>query len=144
MTITLWQNRPKLGLVTIPKCPFSTQEWSPCDNYRPVTIFWPCPEVVTISDKHCNVSTRQMLLVNWYGGQCIFQLALFIKSSSEVQGSEPASGNASLSMQKGDVEAVKQTRSERSCNRPSNLALSKGGVGGSGSSIKSSHENIGI
>ena len=22
-------------------------------NYRPVTIFWPCPEVVIISDKHC-------------------------------------------------------------------------------------------
>ena len=33
---------------------FSTQELTPCDNYRPVTIFWPCPEVVTISDKHCN------------------------------------------------------------------------------------------
>ena len=39
VTITLWQNRPKSGPVTIPKCPFSTQELSPCDNYRPVTIF---------------------------------------------------------------------------------------------------------
>ena len=39
MTITLWQNRPKSGPVTIPKCPFSTQELSPCDNYLPVTIF---------------------------------------------------------------------------------------------------------
>ena len=35
------------------KCPFSTLELSPCDNYRPVTIFWLCPEVVTISDKYC-------------------------------------------------------------------------------------------
>ena len=26
---------------------------SPCDNYRPVTIFWQCPEVVPISDKNC-------------------------------------------------------------------------------------------
>ena len=33
---------------------FSTQELSPFDNYRPVTIFWPCPEVIIISDKHCN------------------------------------------------------------------------------------------
>ena len=24
-----------------------------CDNYRPETIFWPCPEVVIISDKYC-------------------------------------------------------------------------------------------
>ena len=27
---------------------------SPCDNYRPVTIFEPCPEVVIISDIYCN------------------------------------------------------------------------------------------
>ena len=86
--------------MAVPIFHFNTLELSPFDNYRPVTIFWPCPEVVTISDKHCNVSTRQMLLVNWYGGQCIFQLVLFFKSSSEVQGSEPTSGNASQSMQK--------------------------------------------
>ena len=41
---------PKIWYVTIPKCPFSTQELSPCDNY------WPCPEVVTISYKHCSVT----------------------------------------------------------------------------------------
>ena len=27
---------------------------SPCDNYRPVTIFCPCPEVVIISDILCS------------------------------------------------------------------------------------------
>ena len=27
---------------------------SPCENYQPVTIFWPCPEVVIKSDKHCS------------------------------------------------------------------------------------------
>ena len=25
----------------------------PCDSNRPVTIFWPCPEVVIISDYRC-------------------------------------------------------------------------------------------
>ena len=104
MTITLWQNRPKLGTVTVfqmSQIPFyyyrewmewmshrkrketkqqsdkvwpgnklgcclvsfhflcdihfvHSVEWSPCDNYRPVTIFWPCPEVVTISDNYCS------------------------------------------------------------------------------------------
>ena len=39
--------------MTSPKCPFSTQELTPCDNYLPVTIFWPCPEVVIISDNYC-------------------------------------------------------------------------------------------
>ena len=47
------QNRVLWLFFKCPKCPFSTQELSPCDNYRPVTIFWPCPEVVTISDKDC-------------------------------------------------------------------------------------------
>ena len=28
---------------------------SPCDNYWPVTIFWPCPEVVTIFNNYCTV-----------------------------------------------------------------------------------------
>ena len=40
--------------MTVPKFHFITLELLPCDNYRPVTIFWPSPEVVTISDKHCN------------------------------------------------------------------------------------------
>ena len=43
------------------KCPkfhFITLELSPCDNYQPVTIFWPCPEVVTISDNYCTTSAR--------------------------------------------------------------------------------------
>ena len=44
--------------MTIPKCPFRNQELSPCDNYGPVTIFWPCPEVVIISDKYCNIITH--------------------------------------------------------------------------------------
>ena len=35
------------------KCQISTLELSPGDNYRPVTMFWPFPEVVTISDEHC-------------------------------------------------------------------------------------------
>ena len=39
--------------MTSPKCQISTLELLPCDNYWPVTIFWPCPEAVTISDKHC-------------------------------------------------------------------------------------------
>ena len=36
--------------------PIHPVELSPCDNYRPVTIFWPCPEVVTIciSDNYCS------------------------------------------------------------------------------------------
>ena len=38
--------------MTSPKCQISTLELSPCDNYRPATIFLPCPEVVIISDKH--------------------------------------------------------------------------------------------
>ena len=53
MTITLWQNCPKSSLMTVPKLHFITLELSPCDNYRSVTIFWPCPEVVIISDNHC-------------------------------------------------------------------------------------------
>ena len=48
--------------MTIPKCPFSTQELSPCDNYRPATIFWPCPKVVIISDKHCTVKFVEIRL----------------------------------------------------------------------------------
>ena len=28
---------------------------SPCDDYLPVTIFCPCPEVVIISDILCNM-----------------------------------------------------------------------------------------
>ena len=39
--------------MTVPKFHFITLESSPCDNYQPVTTFWPCPEVVIISDKHC-------------------------------------------------------------------------------------------
>ena len=53
MTITLWQNRPKSGTVTVSKFHFITLELSPYDKYRPVTIFWPCPEVVTISYNYC-------------------------------------------------------------------------------------------
>ena len=45
--------------MTSPKCQISTLELSTCDNYLPVTIFWPCPEVVIISDKHC---TDKLLL----------------------------------------------------------------------------------
>ena len=51
--------------MTIPKCPFSTQELPPCENYRPVTIFCPCPEVVTISDKHCSSETRHISRAEW-------------------------------------------------------------------------------
>ena len=40
--------------VKFPKCPFSTLELLPFDNYRPVTIFWTCPKVVTISDNFCS------------------------------------------------------------------------------------------
>ena len=47
------QNCPKLGPMTVPKFHFIILELSPCDNYRSVTIFWLCPEVVAISDKHC-------------------------------------------------------------------------------------------
>ena len=36
-----------------PNCHFSTLELSPCDNYCLVTIFCPCPEVITISDNQC-------------------------------------------------------------------------------------------
>ena len=39
--------------MTVPKFHFIALELLLCDNYRPVTIFWPCPEVVTISDNHC-------------------------------------------------------------------------------------------
>ena len=63
MTITLWQNHPKSGAMTVPKFHFINQELSPCDNYRPVTTFWPCPEVVTISDKHCTNRSEDM---TWY------------------------------------------------------------------------------
>ena len=49
--------------MTIPKCPFSAQELSPCDNYRPVTIFWPCPEVVTISDKYCTCFFKYLYIL---------------------------------------------------------------------------------
>ena len=41
--------------MTIPKCPVSTLELLPCDNYWPVTIFWPCPEAVIISDNYCTL-----------------------------------------------------------------------------------------
>ena len=41
--------------MTVPKCPFSTLELLPCDNYWPVTIFWPCSEVVIISNNYCTV-----------------------------------------------------------------------------------------
>ena len=47
------QNRVLWLFFKCPKYPFSTQELSPCDSYRPVTIFWPCPEVVIISDNYC-------------------------------------------------------------------------------------------
>ena len=47
------QNRVLWLFFKCPKCPFSSQELSSCDNYRPMTIFWPCPEVVTISDNYC-------------------------------------------------------------------------------------------
>ena len=30
-------------------------------NYRPVTIFWPCPEVVIISDKYCTIEQGKTL-----------------------------------------------------------------------------------
>ena len=33
---------------------------SPCDNYRPVTIFCPCPEVVIISDILCKFTPLSM------------------------------------------------------------------------------------
>ena len=68
VTINLWQNRPKQGPVTCPKCQISTQELSPCDNYRPVTIFWPCPEVDIISDKHRTAEGENSTIVTalWY------------------------------------------------------------------------------
>ena len=54
MLIRYCDYHPKSGPVTVPKFHFITLELSPCDNYRPVTTLWPCPEVVTISDKHCS------------------------------------------------------------------------------------------
>ena len=50
--------------MTRPKCYFSTLELSPCDNYKPVTTFWPCPEVFAISDKHFMYTAR----VSYPGG----------------------------------------------------------------------------
>ena len=49
------QNRVLWLFFKCPKCQINTLEFSPSDNYRPATIFWPCPEVVIISDKYCNV-----------------------------------------------------------------------------------------
>jgi len=31
-----------------------TLDLSPCDNYRLMTCFWSCPELVTISDNQCS------------------------------------------------------------------------------------------
>ena len=76
MTITLWQNRPKLGPVTVSKFHFITLELSPCENYWPVTIIWMYPEVVTISDKHCTVIKEN--------GQSISLLSLGFMSLSSV------------------------------------------------------------
>ena len=59
MTITLRQNRPKSGTMTVPKFHFITLELLPYDNYRPVTIFGPCPEVVTISNNYCSAALNQ-------------------------------------------------------------------------------------
>ena len=47
------QNRVLWLLYKYPKFHFSTLELLTCDNYWPVTIFWPCPKVVIISDKYC-------------------------------------------------------------------------------------------
>ena len=47
------QNRVLWLLYKCPKFHFSTLELLTCDNYWPVTIFWPCPKVVIISDKYC-------------------------------------------------------------------------------------------
>ena len=46
---------------------------SPCDNYWPVTIFCPCPEVVIISDILCSscMSFVEMSLI-----YCIFKNVL--------------------------------------------------------------------
>ena len=49
--------------MTCPKCQISTLELSPCDNYRPGTIFWPCPEVVIISDNYCNTGLDILLVI---------------------------------------------------------------------------------
>ena len=61
-TITLWQNRPKWGTVTVPKFHFITLELSPYDKYRPVTNFCPCPELVTISDNYCITGSYATIL----------------------------------------------------------------------------------
>ena len=49
------QNRVLWLFFKCPKFHFVTPELSPCDNYRPVTIFWPCPDVVIISNKYCRM-----------------------------------------------------------------------------------------
>ena len=46
--------------MTVPKFHLITLELSPYDKYRPVAIFWLCPQVVTISDNYCN---RSLLLI---------------------------------------------------------------------------------
>ena len=40
----------------------------PSDNYRPVTIFKPCPEVVIISDNYCNANRGgiiTLVMLHW-------------------------------------------------------------------------------
>ena len=54
------KNHPRWGAVTCPKCQISNLKLSPSDNYRPGTIFWPCPKVVIISDKHCTVYSANL------------------------------------------------------------------------------------
>ena len=53
------QNWVQWLFLKCPKFHFISLELSSCDNYRPVTIFWPCPEVVAISDNYC---TRQHMV----------------------------------------------------------------------------------
>ena len=52
--------------MTVPKFQFITLELSPCNNYWPVTIFWLCPEVVTISDKHCTTMGMVDKGIAWF------------------------------------------------------------------------------
>ena len=78
MTITLWQNCPKSGPMTIPKFHFITLDLSACDYFLACDFFWPCSEVVTISDNYStnlpswrNALGRSSLWVTWEEGVVI-------------------------------------------------------------------------
>ena len=73
------QNRVLWLFFKCPRCQINTLELSPCDNYRHVTIVWPCPEVVIISDKYCTHSLDEhkrnpLMYVNPSHSQFQFQM----------------------------------------------------------------------